>query len=292
VALTRLLALGEASGTTRQDIFNEFSTIIDERGDADALIFAASVVGDAAKKRDFLRRAVSVIGCDFDNAYKLAEAWAEAGDVAETMHWLEVSQHLAEDKGSRIGVIANRYAALPGDAYQQVALKLYEQGAGLGDGPSLDHLLKLYGDPSSTAYSPTTAVRLFKDVMPKAKAPDLVAIIDKLNQAPAVIRTSVLQSVSIPELYRHLAEGGDVVAMVALAKYVQDNAASAADGKVAADWLKKAADLGDSKAMVALAKAFAMGVGVKPSAETAKALLVQAAAKGSNEARKLLANMS
>ena len=79
--------------------------------------------------------------------------------------------------------------------------------------------------------------------------------------------------------------------MLALAKYLQDTGVPG-DARSAVDWLQKATDMGDPRAMVALAKEFSLVTGVAISVDRAKTLLEEAAAMGSNEAQKLLANMS
>ena len=84
---------------------------------------------------------------------------------------------------------------------------------------------------------------------------------------------------------------GDAVAMRELGLYLRD-AGTPADARDASSWLKRAADGGDVTAMVELAKAYAMGIGIQPSIQQAQLLLKDAAGQGNEEAQRLLASMA
>ena len=290
-AIWRLLAEKEPQGIGRAELYAELADGIDARGDSDAMLFAATAVADPAKRLSYMRQAVAVAPCTFDSAFTIAETYATIGAPDEAARWIEVALHMAEDNARRFTALGDVYAALPGIDFQSKAVALYVRGEDLGDGVAFDRLAKLYQDAALPTYSPTKAIALYRDAMADATVTELSGLLAKLPGAPPAIRSGVLKDFSIADAYRGRAETGDAEAMVALASYLQDTGVQA-DGSEAVTWLQKAAAVGETRAMVALAKAYALGVGVVPSLERSRALLEEAAAKGSNEARTLLANMT
>ncbi len=129
-AILRLIPIVEARGQTEDDLLAQYHQAIEERGDADALIFAASHATDEAMKHDYLYRAASVIDCTFENTNKLAGAFIATADDAETDHWLQVSLMLAGEDGWRHTAIADRYVAMGGEQNAQTGIELYEEGRG------------------------------------------------------------------------------------------------------------------------------------------------------------------
>jgi TPR repeat protein len=291
-ALNRLLFLGQEAGETKASLYEQYAEVIEERGDAEALIFATSVIDDPAMKADYLERAASVMDCEFDVTLKLAGAYASLDEGAGAEHWLDVALHLAANDGWRHAAVADQYIALNGDVHLQKAIALYEKGVELGDNTSIGRLVKIYSEPDTGGYAPKKAVTMFKTLIAAADVSQLKDIRQRVMDAPAVIRNNVLAEVSWVDLYKKPAEAGNVVAMRELALYLEENATSPADVADASLWLKRASDGGDADAMVALAKAYAMGIGTAPSIEQAMLLLKQAAGTGNVEAQKLLAGMN
>lgn len=290
-AMTRLLPIANEAGISKADLYEDYAAVIEERGDADALIFAASVTADPAKREDYLDRAASVMDCGFENTVNLAETYAAFGDSKATEHWLDVSLKLAGQDGWRHTAIADLFMTLAEEQHVQTALNLYEKSVALGDQTAVGRLLKIYGDPNTPAYAPDKAVAMFEKLIGTAQVAELASIRQKVLKAPTVIRTSLMQKIDWAELYRQPAEAGDPEAMRELALYLQENGTSAADATAAVDWLRQASEAGDAEAMVALAKAYAMGLGLEPSINEATLLLETAAGKGSAEAQRLLATM-
>jgi TPR repeat protein len=291
-ALNRLLFIGQENGVTKTALYNEYATAIDERGDADALIFATSVIEDPAKRTDYLERAASVMDCEFNSTLKLAGAYASLDAVPKAEHWLDVSLHLASADGWRNAAVADQYVALKGDDHLTTAISLYEKGVALGDTTSIGRLVKIYSEPDTIGYAPKKAVDMFRTLIASADVSQLKDIRQRVMNAPAVIRNNVLADVSWDGLYKKAAEAGNVIAMRELAFYLQENGTKPSDVADASHWLKLAADGGDADAMVALAKAYAMGIGIAPSIEQATLLLKEAAGTGNAEAQKLLAGMT
>lgn len=292
-AILRLLPLEEEAGTANaKDLLARYRQAIEERGDADALIFAASNERDPAKKHDYLYRAASVVDCTFENTIKLAGAFVDTEDNAETEHWLQVSQRLAGDDGWRHVAIGDRYMAMGGPDRARTAIALYQEGVKLGDDTAVGRLVKIYADPDSADYAPAKAVEMFKRMIDDAEVADLGKIRDKVEKSPPAIRTAVMDQVDWKARYAAAAATGDVTAMRELGLYLRQTGTSMAEAKDASEWLKRAADGGDVTAMVELAKAYAMGIGIAPSIQQAQVLLKDAAGLGNEEAKRLLASMA
>jgi TPR repeat protein len=290
-AIMRLLPIANEAGISKGDLYSDYAAVIEERGDADALIFAASVTADPTKREDYLDRAASVMDCGFENTINLAQTYAATGDTRATEHWLDVSLKLAGDDGWRQTAIADQFMTLAGENHVQTALGLYEKGVALGDQTAVSRLLKIYGDPNTPAYAPDRAVAMFEKLIGTAQVGDLAAIREKVLKAPTVIQTTLMQKVDWAGLYRKPAEAGNPEAMREFALYLQENGTTVEDARAATGWLRQASEAGDAEAMVALAKAYAMGLGLEPSINEATALLETAAGKGSTEAQRLLATM-
>ncbi len=291
-AILRMLPIMQEQGIGPEDLLSRYDQAIDERGDADALIFAASTTLDLAKRRDYLYRAASVLDCTFQNTLRLASAFVGTEDSAETERWLQVSQRLAGDDGWRHVAIGDRYMAMGGPEQARTALALYEEGARLGDGSALGRLVKIYADPANRDYAPAKAVAMFKRLIDQAPVTDLADLHEKVQKAPPAIRTAVMHDVDWSARYATAAAGGDIVAMRELALYLRSTGKDAATAREASTWLKRAAEGGDAVAMVELAKAYAMGIGIAPSIQQATVLLKDAAGLGNEEARDLLATMT
>jgi TPR repeat protein len=291
-AILRLLPLEEQAGTgNAEDLLARYRQAIEDRGDADALVFAASTERDPATKHDYLYRAASVVDCTFENTIKLAGAFVDTEDDTEAAHWLEVSERLAGEDGWRHTAIGDRYMAMGGPDRARTAIALFQQGVKLGDDTAVGRLVKIYADPDSSDYAPTKAVEMFKRMIDDAEVADLGKIREKIEKAPPAIRTAVTDAVDWRARYAAAAATGDVVAMRELGLYLR-NAGAPVDARDASSWLKRAADGGDVPAMVELAKAYAMGIGIAPSIQQAQVLLKDAAGRGNEEAQRLLASMA
>ncbi|WP_421760161.1 tetratricopeptide repeat protein [Devosia sp.] len=291
-AILRLLPMMQEQGIGPEKLFEQYAQAIEDRGDADALIFAAGVTGDAAKKRDYLYRAASVVDCTFQNTVKLAGAFVATADDAETEHWLQVSLRLAGDDGWRQVAIGDRYMAMGGPERAKTAIALYEKGVELGDDTAVSRLVKIYSDPDSQDYAPTKAVAMFKRMIDDAPVAKLAELREKVQKAPTAIRTALSEEIDWTARYAASAATGDVIAMRELALYLRETGTTADDAKTASQWLIRAADGGDATAMVELAKAYAMGIGLAPSIKQAQLLLKDAAGLGNEEARHLLVTMA
>ena len=291
-AINRLLPIAEEQGISKLELYSEYASVIEQRGDSDALILAASVTADPAKREDYLARASSVMDCAFDDTINLAETYAATGDAKATQHWLDVSLKLAGDDGWRHVAVADLFMTLKDEVHVARALALYEDAVALGDQTAIGRLLKIYADPNLPAYAPPKAVAMFEKLIENAEVGELASIRDKVLRAPTVIRTTLMEKIDWPGLYLGAAEGGDVVAMRELALYLQENGTTMEDARAATGWLQRASEGGDPEAIVALAKAYAMGLGLAPSLTEASALLEQAAGKGNAEAQRMLATMA
>lgn len=291
-ALLRLLPILQTERFTDTDLLEQYQQAIEERGDADALIYAASNTKDAAQRHDYLFRAASVVDCTFENTIKLAGAFVATADVDETEHWLEVSLQLAGSDGWRHTAIADRYMAMGGEERAKTGIELFDKAVALGDDTAVSRLVKIYANPDSEDYAPTKAVAMFKRMIDDAPVADLVSIREKVMKAPPAIQTAVMSEVDWAARYAAAAATGDAVAMRELGLYLRSTGTSVAEARDASSWLKRAAEAGDAISMVELAKAYAMGIGIEPSIQQATVLLKDAAGLGNPEAQRLLATMA
>jgi TPR repeat protein len=291
-AILRLLPITQEKGIGPAQLFEQYAQAIEDRGDADALIFAAGVTDDAAKKHDYLYRAASVVDCTFENTVKMAGAFVATADDAETEHWLQVSLRLAGTDGWRQVAIGDRYMAMGGPERAKTAIALYEKGVELGDDTAISRLVKIYSDPDSQDYAPTKAVAMFKRMIDDAPVVKLAELRVKVQKAPTAIRTALAEEVDWTARYAASAATGDVIAMRELALYLRETGTTVDDARTASQWLIRAADGGDATAMVELAKAYAMGIGLAPSIRQAQLLLKDAAGLGNAEAQHLLVTMA
>jgi TPR repeat protein len=291
-AILRLLPIFQENGLGAEDLFARYANAIEARGDADALVFAANVTHDLTKRRDYLFRAASVVDCTFENTIKLAGAFVATSDDAETEHWLQVSLQLAGKDGWRHVAVADRYMAMGGEKRAKVAIGLYEHGVELGDDTAVGRLVKIYADPDGQDYAPTKAIAMFKRMVETAKVDDLGNIRSKIDKAPTAIRTALAQEIDWRARYAAAASSNDPIAMRELGLYLRQTGKSAQDAADASQWFRRAAEGGDVAAMVELAKSYAMGLGLSPSYKEARLWLEDAAGKGNLEASQLLASMS
>lgn len=291
-AILRLLPIMQAQGVSDTQLLQQYHQAIEDRGDADALIFAAANTNDEAQRHDYLYRAASVVDCTFENTIKLAGAFVATADDAETEHWLQVSLRLAGEDGWRHTAIADRYMAMGGEERAKTAIELFDQAVALGDDTAVSRLVKIYADPDSEDFAPTKAVAMFKRMIDDAPVADLGKIREKVLKAPPAIQTAVMDEVDWSARYAAAAASGDAVAMRELALYLRSTGTTVAEARDASSWLKRAAEAGDAVAMVELAKAYAMGIGIEPSIQQATVLLKDAAGLGNPEAQRLLASMA
>lgn len=291
-AILRLLPIMQAQGVSDTQLLQQYHKAIEDRGDADALIFAAANTNDEAQRHDYLYRAASVVDCTFENTIKLAGAFVATADDAETEHWLQVSLRLAGEDGWRHTAIADRYMAMGGEERAKTAIELFDQAVALGDDTAVSRLVKIYADPDSEDFAPTKAVAMFKRMIDDAPVADLGKIREKVLKAPPAIQTAVMDEVDWSARYAAAAASGDAVAMRELALYLRSTGTTVAEARDASSWLKRAAEAGDAVAMVELAKAYAMGIGIEPSIQQATVLLKDAAGLGNPEAQRLLASMA
>ncbi len=291
-AILRLLPIFQENGLGAEDLFARYANAIEARGDADALIFAANVTRDVTKRRDYLYRAASVVDCTFENTIKLAGAFVATSEDAETEHWLQVSLQLAGEDGWRHVAVADRYMAMGGEKRAKVAINLYEHGVELGDETAVGRLVKIYADPDGQDYAPTKAVAMFKRMIETAKVESLASIREKIEKAPTAIRTALAQDIDWRARYAAAASSSDPVAMRELGLYLRESGQTARDAADASQWFRRAAEGGDVIAMVELAKSYAMGLGIAPSYKEARLWLEDAAGKGNAEASQLLASMT
>ncbi len=290
-AILRLQPIMQAEGISDRELLAAYHHAIEDRGDADALIFAAANTSDATQRRDYLYRAASVIDCTFENTIKLAGAFVATADSAETERWLQVSVMLAGNDGWRHTTIADRYMAMGGEGHIRTGIELFETAVALGDDTAVGRLVKIYADPDSTDYAPTKAVAMFKRMIDDAPVADLAKIRERVLKSPPAIQTAVMGEVDWSARYAAAAAIGDPVAMRELALYLRSTGTTAADARDASNWFRRAADGGDAIAMVELAKAYAMGIGITPSIQQATLLLKDAAGRGNTEAQRLLTSM-
>jgi TPR repeat protein len=291
-AILRLIPILEARGLTEDDLLTRYSQAIEERGDADALIFAAFNTDDEAQRHDYLYRAASVIDCTFENTNKLAGAFIATADDAETDHWLQVSLMLAGEDGWRHTAIADRYIAMGGEQNVTTGIGLFEKAVALGDDTAVGRLVKIYADPDSEDYAPTKAVAMFKRMIEDAPVADLAKLRERVLKAPPAIQTAVMAEVDWTSRYAAAAATGSAEAMREMGLFLRTNGTTVADARDASSWLQRAADAGDVTAMVELAKAYAMGIGIAPSIQQATLLLKDAAGLGNVEAQQLLTSMA
>lgn len=291
-ALDRLEAIARLEKTPADAIYTRFRDAIETRGNADALLFAATRTTNPSDKRDLLLRAASVMSCDFKNTIKLAQVYESLDEVPTAEHWLKVSLQLTDKNSWRYVAVADELRNIGGQKRFARALDLYRKAVAMGGTTAAGRLVKIYGNPDNDAYAPTKAAKMFETLLAKVEVPKIKDILRRLGNAPPAVRNIVLKDVSVEDVYRTRAEAGNAAAMRELGKYIRDHGTSVADAKEAIGWFRKAAAKGDTAAKVELAKAYALGVGLKPSIKQASLLLEEAANNGNAEAKQLLATMT
>ncbi|WP_454857082.1 tetratricopeptide repeat protein [Rhizobium binxianense] len=274
------------------DVYAQYAATIEERGDAEAMIFAARQVSDPDAKRAYLIKAGSTIDCSFDSSLALANTYLSFGDQPQARRWMDTAEAFSTTKSWRMRLLAEAYANFPAGSGESDSMRLFEAAAAGGDSRAEQYLLKTYMDAKSRYFSQQKAADLMVAVISDASPKEVVANLARLERSHKAIREQVLGRIDVVSLYEKAALAGDPVGMREYGKLKLARMTAPGDAVIARDMFQKAADNGDPESMVLLAKNYAFGIGTEPSLASARRWLQQAASLGNQEAKEMLAVMT
>ena len=272
-------------------VYDRFGTVIDDRGDFDALLLALPLIRDRSVYADYLTRATSITGCTFDEALRLTDAIGRAGDRALFERWLRITDYLARGDGAALADLADVYSRYATDADRPRILAYYEAARAAGSRVAINRLLTVYSRPSAPQYDAALSAELFIDLVRISTPEDLPSALSRLRNASPAIRTIAYRSIDETALYLTAAKSGNAVAMHEYALLLRKSAATAAEVLDSTDWLHRAAKAGEPAAMVDYAESLVFGIGTAPSRDEAMVWLQKAADLGSDEAAERLRSL-
>lgn len=274
------------------EVYQTYLPSITDRGDADALIFAARQVGDEGAKQKYLLRAQSVMDCSFDAALQMAQAYSNLDQPGKVRDWMNVGEAFSEGKPWRARLLAEAYASGASAEARENATRLFEIAASAGDAKAEQYLLKTYTDKQSQQFSPEKATELMVDIIKHAPAGRVATRLTSLARSHKAVYQLVLGRIDLISIYERSADAGDPVGMREFAKLKLATNTRPEDAANATDLFQKAADRGDAESMVLLAQNYAYGIGTQPSLPQAKSWLEKAARLGNKQANEMLAVMA
>ncbi len=285
-AAIRLMARHLAPGTPPSQVYARFATVIEERGDFLALMFAIPFV-PTAQAQDYLDRAVALMACGSKDVEELADAQAFLGAADQALQWKRVG--LAMDYGQSLSqlAISDRQMDFYGRGAAPGQVAVLERELAEGDLSARRALFALTADPDLAPYDPARAAGYLVGALDGASAADEAWILQAYRAAPQAVRDAADARFDLRGLYARVAGRGDAVAMRELGLLLRD--APPADPAMAARWLTQAAEAGDVIAMREAGFMLALGLAGPPDRAAALVWLRQAATAGDAEAARLAA---
>ena len=263
------------------EVYQTFATVIEERGDFLALMFAVPFVSlDMAG--DYVDRAVSLMACGTKDVAELGDAAALMQSPDQIARWQRIG--LAIDYGDVLAKLAlsdrqmDDYDA--GAAPGQVAV--FARALAEGDVTAHRALYDLTANPDLPGYDPAAAAdHLLALLAVTAEEP---LVLDRYRTAGAEVRQAVDQRRDLTDVFARAAERGDIAAQRDYGLLLRQTATSVVDLRNAVRWLTEAAEGGDVTAMAELAQMLAIGMGTEPDRDAALTWAEQAARAGNQPA--------
>jgi len=280
--LSRLLA-GERDPST---VFDEFRDIIEERGDFLALMFAMPYISND-KLDSYIDRAVSLMTCGTKDVDELGEAYAIRLDADLSYHWRRIGLTFSGGNVlSRLRLSGLQMSAFR-DGRAPQAQDIYARELAENSSSARQSLYRLAADPDLASYDPVAAAEHLLAILARNARGDEVWVMREYRRAGSALRSLIGARIDIEQVYRGVAQRGDIAAMLEYGLYLRDVAATAGDLRKSTRWLGEAAESGNVRAMAEFGYALALGLGRARDAETALVWLTQAAERGNAEARAL-----
>ena len=278
-AAIRLLAQLTAGTRTGQSVFEDFETVIEQRGDFLALMFAIPYI-DNSRTDDYIDRAVSLMTCGTKDADEVGDAYAILLSPDLSYHW------------RRIGLVIEGGHVLAKLALSDPQLALYAKGAAPterdvlarnvaeGDLAARRSLFTLTADPDLKTYDPVEAAEHLTAILQQGSAGDEAWALDSYRRVPPAVQVLIGQTVNIGDVYLRATRRGDVTAKLDYGLMLRATATRATDLTASARWLKEAAEGGNVEAMAELGQVLAYGIGVPQDRRSGLVWLEQAARAG------------
>ena len=262
--------LQRLSGRDGAEVYREFASDIEARGDFVAHIFAAPHVPDETFHR-YMERAVSVMNCATKDISELTEAFAARNMETEVMHWVRIG--LSLEGGSSLTKL--------GLSDQQMAA--FDRGVSIAQdvlgrpGPARDEFdfhRRRYlaaADAKGPDFDADAAGEHLAAIFGTADRDRYIWALSQYRQAEPEVRRAIDGRVDVRSALRSAAEAGDPVAQYQLGMLLRTIAEGQTDLVQSTRWLTKAAEGGHGDAMTELA--FAIGFGIGRQADPKLALI-------------------
>lgn len=270
-------------------VMREFAGVIEARGDYAAILFALPFVAtDAARRTEYLGRAVSATTCTFDEVVQMTRTAIALNDPDLFEKWMRIGEELTEGDGWRLTLLGDqlRSRGLAEDRSRMLAY--YDAARATGNRTAVQRVLSFVAAKGTPEFDPKRAAELYAALVTSGRPDEWVSAISRLDNEDDAIRTIAFRTIKPAEVYRRAAEAGDPIGMREYGLILRDAADSAETVAAAANWLARAAEAGDGRAMIEYAETLAYGIGVEQSPETALVWLERAAALGFQDADRLV----
>ncbi len=275
----RLASMLSIAPRTEAQVYTEFATAIEDRGDFLALMFGMPHVG-LEKAADYTERAVSQMTCGTKDADELGDVASMLQSAALSDHWRRVGLATPGFHVLSRLALTNRQMDAYGTraAPDQIAVLTRELAE--GDGGARRSLYALTANPDLRGYDPGVAADHLLALLQGADASDEAFVLTAYAGAPAAVRAAVAARFDIGPVYARAAEAGSAQAQLDLALLLRTQAKGPADLATSAGWLAKAAAAGNVTAMAELGRVLATGLGVPANRAGALGWLDQAGTAG------------
>ena len=285
-ASIRLKAQLMAATTPPEEIYKEFATTIEDRGDFLAMMFAIPFV-DKDKSKDYIDRAVSLMNCTTKDADELGEAYATLQSPELTLHWRQIG--MTFENGNVLGKLGLTDWQV--EAFKKglapTELDVFARNLAEGDATAQRNLYLLTSNPDLKTYDPKAAADHLIALIKQGGSDDEDWVLGIYSKADASVREIIEQKIDMRDLFQKAAQRGDVNAKLEYALLLRDTAKTVANLETSAKWLKEASEGGNVAAMAEYGYDLAYGIGVAQDTAAALIWLDQADQAGNLQARNL-----
>ena len=286
-AAIRLMARLQArEGRSPADVYAQFATEIEERGDFLALMFAVPYLTQY-QLDDYIDRAVSEMVCGTKDIEEVADAYAIWQDAQMSYHWKTIG--LTFDYGHTLSKL--RLSDPQMDQWRRGrAISESEAYARLlseGDTSAHRELYRLTSDPDLETYDPQAAAEHLFALASRRGGGDEAWVLTSFRKADADVQQAIRARFDINAVYQAAIDNGSVDAKYEYAMSLRANASQPNDLNNSARWLKEAAEAGNIDAMTEYGYALAYGIGIPRNVREALSWFDQAASGGSERAQSL-----
>ncbi len=275
----RVAAMLNVAPRTEAQVYAEFGTAIEDRGDFLALMFAIPHV-PLDRAADYTERAVSQMTCGTKDADELGDVATMLQSPTLSDHWRRVG--LAVEGGHVLSRLAltNRQMDAYGTRAAPGQIAVLTRELAEGDGGARRSLYALTANPDLAGYDPAAAAGHLLALVQGTGTSDEAFVLTAYRQAPAAVRAALAARFDMMPIYRRAAEAGQSQAQLDLALLLQATAQGPADLATSAGWLTRAATAGNVTAMAELGRVLATGLGVPADRAGALGWLDQAGTAG------------